>query len=146
LRQLRADLDLAITPGGLAPRRQPRRGEFAGGLRARIGSGLALRFGQSRAGEALAPRGDDQLAIDNRGIRGPRRIALPLVIAAAPAIDIEAPFGRVYGGLPSNSSAQTKAPAVGDFVPGPDREQRWAAKRGERARPSRRLLLICPLQ
>src|SRR3546814_4991042 len=50
---------------------------------------------KGRPGPALLARGDHQPTVLDRGVAAPVGIALPLPIAAAPAIDVEIPFAAV---------------------------------------------------
>src|SRR3546814_15509734 len=50
---------------------------------------------KGRPGPALLARGDHQPTVLDRGVAAPVGIALPLPIAAAPAIDVEIPFAEV---------------------------------------------------
>ena len=95
LRQFGAHFDPAKAPGGAAPGAKPGRGKVAG----RLGLGTCrqapLRFGQGRASGAFAARGDHQFAVFNPGVAAAAGVTLALIVSAAPAIDIEAPFGPV---------------------------------------------------
>ena len=99
LRQAGTYLDPAIAPARLAARGQPRRCELAHDLRGWIGRAIAQGSWQSWTRCTLAPCGDDELAVLDHGIAAAVSVALALVVPAAPAIDVEAPFGPIDLGL-----------------------------------------------
>ncbi len=95
LGQSGANFNLAITPGSLAARIQPRRAEGA----CRLGIGgcriAAQVGGQRRTGRPLMARSDDQFAVFYSRVARTSGVALVLLVATAPAIFIEAPVGAI---------------------------------------------------
>ncbi len=91
--QLRPHLDAAIQERRLAAGGDARRG---------VGLGPAPSATQPcrqrGPGHPLAPGSDPQQAVGHRDVFGPVRVALAFVVAAAPAVHVGGPFGRVQPG------------------------------------------------